>query len=392
MLIVNDGHEWAGIESHLKGLIIELQKNNRFDISILLFSNGEFSNWGRKQNLKVNVIEKRNYIVNMINVINYFKRNRFNIIHTHSNIAFYICLILPFLRKTFWINTQHGKNETKNSTLKEAISRTIITFFSRFYGRHITIAVSIDLAKWVKEYKKIKNDKIRVIRNGIELDDAYILEGNKSKTIKLREINRLDSNDFVICIIGRLVPVKGHIILFKAIKKLYDKDEKLKNYVKIIVIGDGPLENELKKFCKDNNIDMNVIFLGYKQNAREYISISDAVVIPSIHEGIPYTLLEAMLAKKIIIASEVGGLKEVLNNKIDALLFKANDHQQLLSNIQYVIENKSECSILSKNANKSLKKNFTSKKMAGITIKLYCSCLSQPNNGGGPQKLDNVLS
>jgi glycosyltransferase involved in cell wall biosynthesis len=95
--------------------------------------------------------------------------------------------------------------------------------------------------------------------------------------------------------------------------------------VHLHIIGAGPEEEALRSLAQELGLTDRVHFLGFRRNVYSFIAHGDALVMPSLHEGLPYTLLEAMSLATPIIASQVGGLAEVLQDEITALLVPPGD-------------------------------------------------------------------
>lgn len=374
VLMVAEGDSWAGIESHLSNLIPHYLEDETMDLNVLLFAKGRFLSWLRSVDAKTIVINKSIFLITLFKVYMNIFRNRYDVIHTHSNVAFYIAVCLPFFRKTLWFNTQHGKPEVLVGIkgLKNYFIRFIVYSAIRHYRHAKIIAVSEELYHWLMLHKRVPKEKICVIRNGV-----YLQQGSYTQTIGLRESFELMENDFVITIVGRLVPVKGHFYLLNALKRISSVSSKSGGMIKLLVIGDGPLLHELITFCNINTLGSIVHFLGYRKDTRAIMAISNVIAIPSLHEGIPYTLLEAMWLGKPIIASKVGGLKEVLVDGKDAILFSPGNVDELKDAILSVVENPNYGERLGSEASKKVRQEYSSKRMAEETRIEYINSISR---------------
>ena len=99
--------------------------------------------------------------------------------------------------------------------------------------------------------------------------------------------------------------------------------------VQLHIIGVGPTESGLKALAKARDVADRVHFLGFRRNVFDYLAHCDILLMPSLHEGLPYTLLEAMALKTPIIASRIGGLAEVLEDGKTGLLSTQGDPESL---------------------------------------------------------------
>lgn len=374
ILIIAEGISWAGIESHLFGLINQFSKDKTLILEVLLFSEGNFSCWVQSIGVKTTIIKNTNFFQKLFRVYRKIKKNHYQIIHTHSNVALYLALCFPLLRRTFWCNTQHGKPEAVFGLrgMKDRIARLVVYSALRYFTYARLITVSYDLADWVTSHKRIPCNKIRVIQNGV-----WLAPESYKFPLGFRESIGIQPNDFLISIVGRLIHVKGHNYLLEAIYQISCVVGETEKRIKVLVIGDGPLSTELNAFCKEKGIESYVHFLGYREDALSIMAISDAIVFPSIHEGIPYTLLEAMWMEKPIIASNVGGLKEVLTQGKDGILFSPKKIDELRDAILKIAMDKKLAKSLGKEAGKKVREKYSLKRMADETRAEYSRCYFQ---------------
>jgi glycosyltransferase involved in cell wall biosynthesis len=142
-----------------------------------------------------------------------------------------------------------------------------------------------------------------------------------------------------------------------------------------LIVGDGPLRSELEKYVINENLTKNVIFFGFQKNVAEIMAQMDIVVMPSLNETFGITIIEAFALKKLVIASDIGGIPELVNHKITGLLFPVKNSLALAEAIEYAYNNKNEMETMSKNAYEFTIKNFTSAAMADNTLMYYDSIL-----------------
>lgn len=379
VLMIAEGDEWSGIESHLAELIQQFENHVNVECDVLLFYDKHFATWLRSRNIRVKIVDKAGMISTYGKIRKVLENERYDILHTHSNAAVYVALYsLMRSGKVMWINTQHGKTEQNGSGIrwkrwKNIIASTIINIAFRLSKMSKVISVSKDLEGWIIKNKHISRDKIVVIRNGISIDN---LEKIKLKTSGKRRAG--NERCFTLCTVGRLVPVKGHAYLIQALKTINDSLDGEKE-CRLKIVGDGPLMDELVALSVQEGISEKVDFVGYRVDARSIIAASDAIVIPSIHEGIPYVLLESMMLMCPVVATNVGGLKEVLRNEVDALLVEPRDSSELTRAILLLVKNPDYAYQLTVMASAHANDMYTAARMARDTINLYGSLVT----GGG---------
>lgn len=185
---------------------------------------------------------------------------------------------------------------------------------------------------------KFKRKKVCVIPNGIEIE--------KFKNIK-NKIEFQNNQDKVILFVGSLRPVKGVKYLIMALEKVI----KIYPNVKLIIIGHGDEYSKLLNLVKQLNLNDYVKFEGEISNDRvlEYMSSSDLFVLPSLSEGFPNVILEAMAEGLPIISTNVKGLDEMVKNNINGLLVKPKDPQDIAKKILKLINDENLRKKMSKN-------------------------------------------
>jgi glycosyltransferase involved in cell wall biosynthesis len=208
--------------------------------------------------------------------------------------------------------------------------QVVVDYFLRNYTDY-SIAVSNSVKNFMIERRYFPRHKTVVIYNGAPLKDFQPYDQiSKSEERKRWEILE---NEQVIGTIGRLDNQKGIKYLIDAFAIL------LQNYnnIKLIIVGDGPLENDLKTQCNYLGIQKAVVFTGYCSNVASISSIIDIQVFPSLWEGTPLTLFEAMAMKKCIVSTNVDGLGEILEHNKNALVVPAESHELLAESIEKVL-------------------------------------------------------
>lgn len=199
------------------------------------------------------------------------------------------------------------------------------------------------IAKWL--YKiALKRAKCVVFQNQANLDymvknnivtDRYVLvNGSGVNTEQFSYIPYPINDDIInILFVGRLMRDKGILELFDAAKILHDKGYR---NVKIQVIGF--CEDDFKKQLESLNLSPNIELCGYQENVKPYIANAHAVVLPSYHEGMSNSLLEAASCGRPLIASDIPGCREIIDNYQTGILCKPRDVDSLVSALTYFIE------------------------------------------------------
>lgn len=157
-----------------------------------------------------------------------------------------------------------------------------------------------------------------MIPNAVPVPDAP-LQGRKNE---MAAAWGFGEDDFIVAIIGRLVPVKGHRYLLEALPHLPKR-------VKLLVVGTGPLEDDLREQVSQLNEDERVVFTGFRQDVPDILQNVDAVCMASLSEALPYVILESASYARPLVVTSVGGLKTLLRDGETALMVPPEDSSAL---------------------------------------------------------------
>ena len=199
------------------------------------------------------------------------------------------------------------------------------------YNRADTIvAISKGVANDAVKNLKLDSNKIKVIYNPIDKENI-----NKLISEQIDE-NKLFDDNTIIITSGRLSYQKGQWHLLKAFKKVCEDNEN----TKLVVLGQGELENELKDLAKSLGIEEKVIFLGYQKNPFKYMARADIFVLSSLHEGFGNVITEAMACRIPVISTDCkSGPREILSNIADYDIelkdIEYGDYGVLIPNFDY---------------------------------------------------------
>jgi len=182
--------------------------------------------------------------------------------------------------------------------------------------------------------------KLATIHNGIDLNNLYFLDRDEEKKILFSKIHNskfLIHNSIVIASIANLYPTKGIEYLIEAANIANHKSQ-ITNCI-FAVIGEGPERLKLENLIKKYNLTDKFFLLGHLKNASQYLKAFDIFVLPSVKEGFPYAILEAMSAGLPIISAKVGGIPEMIVDGQNGFLIEPKNPQQLAEKIAYLLKN-----------------------------------------------------
>jgi glycosyltransferase involved in cell wall biosynthesis len=232
---------------------------------------------------------------------------------------------------------------------------------------HQWVPVSKDLSHWLEHDIGINKRKIHLIKNGIDCD-FFKPNNQKERSAELKKF--ASKEDIVIGTVGRLDPVKNQKVLIELFQELAIIAPELAKKLKIAIIGDGPLYEELKSTIIKCQLEQVIWLPGARYNIVELISSFDVFILPSIAEGIPMTVLEAMAIGKPVIASNVGGLPEIIINSTGVLVSPDNK-EALTQSVLNLLKSKTKMEVMGRNARQHIKNNFSIENMINHYQQLY---------------------
>ncbi|MBI4214945.1 glycosyltransferase [archaeon] len=263
-------------------------------------------------------------------------------------------------------------------------------FFARLVMRFLswlTVALSSNTILITKaEYEKVRRwpfagHKAVLIPNGIApiafLDKATARE-KLSPHIEQKDTSpanayRLTPNAFLIGSVAELHKNKGLEYLVEAIHVLSTL-HLLPSTLKLLIIGEGEERSALEILIKKHRLEDTVFLAGFIENAASYLKAFDVFVLSSLKEGLPYVLLEAGMAQLPSIATNVGGVPDILEHEKTALLVPTGDQETLALALSSLLKDSEKASRLGKNAGETIASLFTAENMLKKTASLYRMC------------------
>lgn len=290
-----------------------------------------------------------------------------NIIHTQLFAADIYGRILGKLLRIPVVSTiQSSVYEPGIEYFRSPKRRWLDSFTGRFCNTKF-IAVSNFVKESIIKRLHFKEEDIEVIYNYIDVNKFSFNNSYDS----LRKKLGLNQDDIVLITIGKLNPPKGHRYLFEALPSVIRQSPS----TKLLVVGDGPDRNKLLKLRDNLKLERCISFLGVKNNIQELLSISNVFVFPSLSEGFPLSLIEAMSMKIPCIAFNTGPMPEAIENGKTGILVEPKNSQALADAIITLANNSQKTLKLSTAARKSVFNNFSALRNAEKLMCLYKNIL-----------------
>jgi len=229
------------------------------------------------------------------------------------------------------------------------------------------VAVSELLRQNLIKSEGINPSKITTIHNGINYNQYQI----KPK-YKLKKCLGIKLNSPVVGIVGALTEVKNHALFIKSARQILNQ---YKN-VYFLIAGKGPERNYLQRLAVELGINDKCIFTGFRQDIPDILSIIDIGVLTSHSEGLPLALLEYMASSKPVVTTDVGGVSELVEDKINGFLVPPGDYETLAQKIGLLIENTELAHEMGLNGFNRIKENFSEEIMMQKIQHIYKKVLS----------------
>ena len=210
-------------------------------------------------------------------------------------------------------------------------------------------------------------EKIITIYNGLDLSNLNFLSREQARQKLNVRCEMLDVRCQLVGCIANFYKNKGLEYLIKAMPSIQHPTSN----IQLLIIGDGIERQNLENLIREHKLESHVILTGKLKNAHQYLRAFDIFVLPSIKEGQPWTILEAMAAEVPIIAPNIAAIPEMLKNNESALLIKSKNPQAIREKIEYLIAHPDIAEKLTQNAKKTLEQKFTIQEMIQQTQKLY---------------------
>lgn len=365
------GDLWAGAEVQLVTLTRYLIRCEGCAVSVILFNEGRLANELRTMGVSVRVLSESHYglIGLVVRLVGLFKQIRPQIIHTHKykdNIA---CLLAAhFAGVAHIVRMVHGLPEPFDGLkgFKMSCYVALDRALSRIWARRF-VAVSSSIADVLRD--KFVSERIICIHNGVDLERVQSINGKRAE---VRSLLQLGANEMVIGTVGRLSSVKAQDQLLQAARQLIAAGHR----IKVLLVGKGPMEQSLRELTESLGLADCVVFAGHQERVVDYLSAMDVFVLPSLSEGIPMALLEAMAVGCPVVATRVGGIPEVIENDVNGLLVDPADALSLANAVRELLEDRSKALSFGDKGRARIEQEFSASLMAARMLGMYRSVLS----------------
>ena len=325
---------------------------------VILYKNNKsfFINRLKEKNIDFEILDKRkhfdrNNFKQLGKIINCFEPN---VIHTENNAlipVFFALKSFESRKKPYVFHTMHlePKDECSNSLVRLLYKHILQK------KQFVPVAISEKLATVSSNYYKIK--KVPYINNGVDLEPF-----SSKKSIIDRQYD--------IVVVGRFSKQKNHKFLLNVFSKL----QTIHHDIRIVLVGGGELFDETKDLAKTLGLSNNIEFTGILDSPAAFVNNSKIILLGSLFEANPLSLLEGMSSGCIVVSSNVGGIQDIIKEGKNGFLLPINDELAFTTTIDNILKNVDKFSSMSE-SNVIYSKNFSMKECANKYLSLFCKVM-----------------
>ncbi|UCE22866.1 MAG: glycosyltransferase family 4 protein [Candidatus Aminicenantes bacterium] len=294
----------------------------------------------------------------------FLAKKKFDVVHTHTSKAGLLGRFAARLAGVpVVVHTPHGHVFFGYFGLMKTKIFILLEKLANRMTDRIVALTHREKADYIS-YRTCPEEKLTVIPSGIELNKFR--EYTPSNKTKLKKEIGLPENSFVVGTAGRLVPVKGPEFLINASQTIIPKHPN----TCFLFAGDGPLKEDLQKKANEAGGEKNIFFLGWRDDIEHILSIFDVFCLPSLNEGMGRVLVEAMAHGIPIVASDVGGIPDLVTHGKNGFLVPPKNPEELAKHIQILIEDEAKRKKMGE-AGKKMAQKFSHESMVKNIAALY---------------------
>ena len=366
---VVSGDLWAGAEVMCYNLLKGLKEYTDLSLAAIVLNEGKLASSFRELGIPIAVLPETDVPIKYIykEVKRFIDSLGIQIVHSHR----YKENILSFLatrnrKGMIRIATQHGMPEpVKEKERKPLRFRTISWLDAHVLCNHFNriVVVSKDIGWLLEEKFRFPKENITVIHNGVEIPPVYYN-------------NKREDDHFVIGSAGRLFPVKDYPLMVEVAR---ETTHQIPN-VRFELAGEGPEQKSLEDLIEKYGLQESFRIRGFLPDLSEFYRGLDLYINTSRHEGLPMSILEAMAHGIPVVATDVGGVREIVNDGIEGFLVQDRNPVNISEKCIRFIKNKNILKRASTAARKKIEEQYSVSRMAQAYHELYMNCVGNGKN------------
>ena len=364
----------GGVPDHIMTLIKELQPD--FYITLIC---GEIDDIHRSElaamNVAIETIPFRRLLSPVADIKTFLallalnQSQKFDIVHTHMSKAALIGSMAAVRAGVpVVVNTAHnlGFVALPNRALKLLFWAYDFLLFRTFMDAVITVSKKV--RERIVQTRLLPSDRVFSVHNGMSTQKMTVSDGDAAAR---RAEFGVAPDEVLIVSVARLVWFKGLSTLISAIPLVLTKCPG----VRFVVAGGGPLQGELAKQAGDLGVGGRLVLAGERRDIPSILAAADIFVLPSVSEGLPISILEAMAAGKPVVATDVGGVAELVDHQRTGLIVPPGMPQALADALAQLALSPSLCLAMGSRGRQRIASEFSAPHMAQRTAAIYHDCL-----------------
>jgi glycosyltransferase involved in cell wall biosynthesis len=353
---------WGGVEEHVCGLLRKLSR--RLFRAHLVCDPTIYERFRAASPLDVDItplaLSSPRHVAAALRFARLLVRGQFQIVHSHMFwSSLFASPIAWACRVPIIVETLHGTEAWRTGWKANCkVDRATTRFVSKY------VAVCESDARFLGNKKHVPERKIAIIHNGVDTRRFAVPQDARSA---IRHALGFTEADFVLIMVARLHPGKGHRVLLDAMRQLLHFYPKLK----LICLGEGEGEPELRALRESFGLAHCIRLVGHQQNVPEWLAAADVNVLPSFYEGLPLTILEAMASGLPTVASNVGGIPEAIEDGISGLLVPPGNPYRLAEAVSLLLRDTATRVRIGRAAHARILQSFVLEQQVSSTEKMY---------------------
>ena len=304
----------------------------------------------------------------LLRIVQIIRRGGYNVLDSQNIQSKFWANLAAIATRTSLVSTLNSwyANEHGKASMKGRMYTSLELFTNQSLDLYITVSEK-DRQSLLRA--GLPEEKVELIYNAVDINTSAIRED----TEWLRKKFDLPPDSIVCTAVGRLVPVKGYDVLINAVQKIASQVPQLV----CLIVGEGECKEELHKQIRGAGLENRVHLVGYfdRPDAMSILKSSDIFVMPSRYEGTPIALLEAAALARPILASDTGGIPELVQHEEHALLVPPGDPNGLAQGLMKLTLDREFAQALGQNARERIQQKFNLESQVNVTWRAYQKAL-----------------
>lgn len=354
VLQVTRGALWGGGERHVLALLEGFQGRS-VRMSLAVFSDGRLAEEARRLGVTVHCVSKgfRGDPRPLLGLVRTIRRHGVDVVHTHmpsGNV--YGRLAARMARGTGLVTTLHYIDREALPFLSPLVQRILFDGDIRMAAMCDRIVATSEHLRRTLVERGMDGSRIVTILNGVNLGS---LPGNAGASEDLRRQLGIARGLPAVGIVGRLVPVKNHALFLRAARAVLDRGAR----AVFVVVGDGPLRDPLRALSRELGLQEHVVFAGFRSDVMSLLPLFDVCMLTSNSETSAYGVSEPMAVGRPVVATAVGGVTEMIDDRVDGWLCPPGDADALAEGVCALLRDPQEAGRMGERAARKVRERLS---------------------------------